>query len=104
MERVEKIIIQWRKKYAKNFLGHAQTISSKKKTAINNLKKEWSKAFFYLGLPVAGGQFKKSVEGLSMYDKNLPIAGSYTSAGKLRFEADTSPLGVVQPAITTPPT
>ena len=71
----------------------------KKKTAINNLKKEWSKPFFYLALPVAGGQIKKSVEGLSMYDKNLPIAGSYTSAGKLRFEADTSPLGVVQSAI-----
>lgn len=71
----------------------------KRKTAINNLKKEWSKPVYYLLMPFAGGQIKKTVEGLSMYDKDLPVAGSYTNSGKLRFEADTSPLGKVQAAV-----
>ena len=70
-----------------------------KRTAINNLKKEWSKPLYYVAMPFAGGQIKKTVEGLSMYDSNLPIAGSYTSSGKLRFEADTSPLGKLQAAV-----
>ena len=71
----------------------------KRKTAINNLKKEWSKPVYYLAFPFAGGQVKKTVEGLSMYDKDLPIAGSYTNSGKLRFEADTSTLGKIQAAV-----
>lgn len=70
-----------------------------KKTAINNLVKEWSKPVYYVLMPFAGGQIKKTVEGLSMYDENLPVAGSYTSSGKLRFEADTSPLGKLQAAV-----
>jgi len=72
---------------------------SKRNTAINNLKKEWAKPVYYLGLPFAGGQIKKTIEGLSMYDENLPVAGSYTNSGRLRFEADTSPLGRLQSAI-----
>lgn len=71
----------------------------KRKTAINNLKKEWSKPLYYVAMPFAGGQIKKTVEGLSMYDKDLPIAGSYTNSGKLRFEADTSTLGKIQSAV-----
>lgn len=70
-----------------------------KKTAINNLVKEWSKPVYYVLMPFAGGQIKKTIEGLSMYDENLPIAGSYTSSGKLRFEADTSMLGKLQAAV-----
>lgn len=68
----------------------------KKKTAINSLKKEWLKPVYYIALPFAGGQIKKSVEGMAMYNENLPVAGSYTDAGKLRFEADTSPQGRLQ--------
>ena len=70
-----------------------------KKTAINNLVKEWSKPVYYVLMPFAGGQIKKTIEGLSMYDENLPVAGSYTSSGKLRFEADTSMLGKLQAAV-----
>lgn len=52
--------------------------------------KEFLKPLYYLGLPVAGGQVKKTVEGLSMFADDLPIAGSYTDSGKLRFPvADT---------------
>lgn len=71
----------------------------KRKTAINNLKKEWSKPLYYVAMPFAGGQLKKTIEGLSMYDKDLPVAGSYTNSGKLRFEADTSTLGKIQSAV-----
>ena len=55
-----------------------------KTSAINTLKKE-SKPLYYIALPFAGGQLKKTIEGLSMYNKDLPIAGSYTNSGKLRY-------------------
>lgn len=71
----------------------------KKDTAIKNLTKEWSKPVYYIAMPFAGGQIKKTVEGLSMYDENLPIAGSYTNSGRLRFEADDSMLGKLQAAV-----
>jgi hypothetical protein len=82
-----------------NFFTLFDSNSKNKETAINSLKAEWSKPLFYLGMPVAGGQIKKTIEGLSMYNPNLPTAGSYTESGKLRFEADTSPLGKMQAAL-----
>lgn len=51
---------------------------------------------FYL-MPFGGGQIKKTIEGLAQYTKDIP--GSYTDKGQLRFEADTSVLGVLQSAI-----
>ena len=69
----------------------------KRDAAINSLKKEWLKPVYYVALPVAGGQIKKTNEGLAMYNHELP--GSYTDSGKLRFEADTSPLGKLQAAV-----
>ena len=71
----------------------------KKDTAIRNLTKEWQKPLYYLGMPFGGGQIKKTIEGLSMYNENLPVAGSYTNSGKLRFEADDSTLGKLQAAV-----
>lgn len=56
-----------------------------KTSAINTLKKELSKPLYYVVLPFAGGQLKKTIEGLSMYNEDLPIAGSYTNSGKLRY-------------------
>lgn len=56
---------------------------------IENLTKEWlSSAGAYLLLPAGGGQLKKTVQGLSMFDDDLPIAGSYTDSGKLRFTVE----------------
>lgn len=66
----------------------------KRKSSANNLKKEWSKVFFYGVLPFGGGQLKKTIEGASMYTHNVP--GSYTSTGKLRFTAKNDPLSVAQ--------
>ena len=56
-----------------------------KTSAINTLTKELTKPLYYVALPFAGGQLKKTIEGLSMYSDDLPIAGSYTNSGKLRY-------------------
>jgi len=66
---------------------------SKKDKAIKNITKELEKPLFYVALPFGGGQLKKTKDAISMYNKSLPIAGSYTSSGNLRFEADTTAAG-----------
>ncbi len=65
------------------------TITDLSEGDIENLTKEWlSSAGAYLLLPAGGGQLKKTVQGLSMFDDDLPIAGSYTDSGKLRFTVE----------------
>lgn len=56
-----------------------------KSKAIKSLGKEISKPLYYVALPFAGGQIKKTIEGLSMYNDDLPTPGSYTNSGKLRY-------------------
>lgn len=65
--------------------------------AIKNLAKELSKPIFYVVMPFGGGQLKKTIEGASMYTHD--VAGSYTSAGKLRFEAPKNLTGIAQSLI-----
>ena len=65
--------------------------------AIKNLTKELSKPLFYVVMPFGGGQLKKTIEGASMYTHD--VAGSYTSSGKLRFEAPKNPIGVTKSLI-----
>lgn len=72
---------------------------TKKKNAIKKLMKEWSKPVYYVAMPFGGGQIKKTIEGISMYNENLPVAGSYTDSGKLRFEAPEDTLGKLQAAV-----
>ena len=50
--------------------------------------KEMLKPLYYLAMPVGGGQIKKTVEGLSMFDDDLPVTGSYTDSGALRFPVE----------------
>lgn len=57
-----------------------------KQTAIKSLTKEWSKPLYYVALPFAGGQLKKTIEGSTMYLNDVP--GSYTNSGDLRFTVD----------------
>lgn len=57
-----------------------------KKTAIKSLLKEWSRPLYYVALPFAGGQLKKSAEGVFMYLNDVP--GSYANNGDLRFTID----------------
>ena len=68
-----------------------------KKKAIKNLSKELTKPLFYVVMPFGGGQLKKTIEGASMYFYEYP--GSYTSTGKLRFEAPTNFSGVAKSLI-----
>ena len=44
-----------------------------------------AEALPYYLLPTGYGQIKKTVQGLSMFDDDLPISGSYTESGSLRF-------------------
>lgn len=71
----------------------------KKEAAIKNIQKEFEKPLFYAILPFGGGQLKKTKDALSMYDEDLPIAGSYTSSGNLRFTADNSTGGKIKAAL-----
>lgn len=52
------------------------------------LTKEVLKPLYYLAMPVGGGQLKKTFEGLSMFDEDHPIAGSYTDSGALRYPVE----------------
>ncbi len=61
-----------------------------------NFGKELLKPLYYLAMPVAGGQIKKTVEGLSMFSDDHPIAGSYTASGNLRFPVEKTIGNVVQ--------
>jgi hypothetical protein len=54
---------------------------------------------YYLALPVGGGQIKKSIEGLGMFSDEHPVAGSYTSSGKLRFPVEDTLGNRVQAAM-----
>lgn len=55
-----------------------------------NVGKEMMNPLLNIGLPVGGGQLKKTVQGLKMFntDEEHPIAGSYTDSGSLRFPVD----------------
>jgi hypothetical protein len=57
-----------------------------------------SSAYYWL-LPTGYGQIRKTVKGTSMYNTNLPIAGSYTDSGNLRFTADESTGGKIKAAL-----
>lgn len=53
----------------------------------------------YYVLPTGYGQLRKTIQGLKMYDDKLPIAGSYTDSGNLRFTADDSTTGKIKSAL-----
>ena len=53
---------------------------------------------YYL-MPGGYGQAKKTYQGVKMFDDDLPIAGSYTKSGSLRFPVEETPLNVLQAAL-----
>lgn len=56
---------------------------------MESIWKEMLNPVFYLVSPAGGGgQLRKTLQGLKMFDDDLPIAGSYTDSGKLRFSVD----------------
>jgi hypothetical protein len=52
-----------------------------------------------VGLPVGGGQLKKTAQGLGMFSDEHPVSGSYTDSGSLRFPVEDTPLNRVQAAV-----
>ena len=60
---------------------------------------EMSKPFYYGLMPMGGGQLRKTVQGLSMFDKDLPVSGSYTKSGNLRFPVEDTVLNKFQAAL-----
>lgn len=68
--------------------------NQKRMKAIATLGKEIMKPVFYVALPFGGGQLKKTIEGGATYLHGTP--GSYTSSGKLRFEAKKDVKSVAQ--------
>lgn len=69
------------------------------KITLDDVKKDTIASGYYWLLPTGYGQLKKTTKGLSMYDKNLPVAGSYTDSGNLRFTADESAGGKIKAAL-----
>ena len=65
------------------------------KSRVETLKE----ALPYYVLPTGYGQIKKTTQGLGMYDEDLPIAGSYTDSGNLRFTAGDSTWDKVQAGV-----
>jgi hypothetical protein len=47
-----------------------------------------AQALPYYALPGGYGQAKKTYQGLSMFDDDLPVSGSYTKSGNLRFPVE----------------
>ncbi len=64
-----------------------------------NLTKEWMNPLYYIAMPMGGGQLKKTVQGLSMFSDDLPMPGSYTDSGNLRFPVDETLGNVLQAGI-----
>lgn len=67
-----------------------------------NMKNFWQEMLnpvYYVAMPAGGGQLKKTVQGLSMFDDDLPIAGSYTNSGNLRYSVEDTLLNRIQAGI-----
>ena len=64
--------------------------------SVDDVKKDLIESGFYWLLPTGYGQLRKAYKGLSMYDKKLPVAGSYTDSGNLRFTAENTTSGKIR--------
>ena len=67
-----------------------------------NEKSRWetiAEAAPYYLLPGGYGQIKKTKAGIQMFDEDLPIAGSYTDSGNLRFPVEDTTGNRVQAAL-----
>jgi hypothetical protein len=63
------------------------------------LIKEMLKPLYYIAMPTAGGQIKKTNEGIAMFSDEHPMPGSYTASGNLRFPVEDTFGSRVQAAL-----
>ncbi len=66
---------------------------------LEKLLKDWLKPAAYALMPMAGGQLKKTIEGLGMFIGNKPVAGSYTTSGDLRYSVEPTAGNIAQAAL-----
>ena len=59
----------------------------------------FTEALPYYLMPTGYGQIKKSIAGLKMFDEELPVTGSYTDSGNLRFPIEDTPLNRIQAGV-----
>lgn len=67
-----------------------------------NDKSRWEtllEALPYYVSPGGWNQFKKSAQGMAMFDEDLPISGSYTDTGNLRYAVEDTPINRLQATI-----
>lgn len=76
-----------------------QTDSFGNEITWDDVGQDFLESMAYYVLPTGYGQLRKTVQGLKMYDDDLPIAGSYTDSGNLRFTADNSTTGKIKSAL-----
>jgi hypothetical protein len=65
----------------------------------NSFINEITKPLWYGVLPMGGGQIRKTVQGLSMFSDDHPVAGSYTDSGNLRFPVEDTIGNRIQAAL-----
>lgn len=74
----------------------------KGKDQYGNEKSRWDTlaetAPYYL-MPGGYGQAKKTIKGLRMFDDDLPVSGSYTDSGNLRFPVEDTVPNRIQAAL-----
>ena len=76
-----------------------QTDSFGNEITWEDVGQDFLESMAYYVLPTGYGQLRKTVQGLKMYDDDLPIAGSYTDSVNLRFTADDSTTGKIKSAL-----
>ena len=67
------------------------------KTKFKDVTKDFAESIGYIALPTGYGQLKKTVQGLGMYNNELP--GSYTDSGNLRYTVDDNAKQKLQAAL-----
>ena len=72
------------------------TIKDIEERDFKSLTKEWLNPVAYALMPMAGGQLKKTIEGLGMFLGDKPVTGSYTASGDLRYEVEPTPGNILQ--------
>ena len=61
-----------------------------------SVAEEMKKPLYYGVMPMGGGQLRKTIQGASMFKDDLPVSGSYTKSGNLRFPVEETFLNVLQ--------
>jgi hypothetical protein len=64
-----------------------------------NMLNELKNPLYNFVLPFGGNQLKKTIQGVKMFDEDLPISGSYTDSGNLRFPVEDTLANRVQAGV-----